>query len=476
MASGGPRRVSRRSSPRHVAGLREPGRPAPAGRLRADPESDRAGGLRGPRLGHGPSTGDPGLIQELTERIEAPLVIDADGLSARGPHRGAGRPAGAIGAHRTRARWAGRSTGSPRQSQRSASRARGKRQTGRRIVLLKGDDSIVTDGERLPSTASEPEPATADRRRALRDDRGPDRARGRTVRRHLRRGGRPFAGREGRWRPGWSRLGDRRRRHRVDPGRAGALSAEVTGGRWRCRRRRDRAELPDPEGTVGDGTELCAVVKANGYGHGAAVCAAAALRGGATRLAVAAATEAEELRLHFPDAPILVMGALTLASSDGGGRPRGRRALARGLPGALLEARGRARPDDAGTPQVRQRHGEAGRARSGQADRARAAPAKTTSDSRSRASGPISPRPTSRTTPSWPSSSRPSRRWRRRSRELAPECTVHAANSAATLRDPATHFDMVRCGIAVYGLDPFKRDPAEHEPSRRSSCTPTSPT
>jgi alanine racemase len=48
-------------------------------------------------------------------------------------------------------------------------------------------------------------------------------------------------------------------------------------------------------------------------------------------------------------------------------------------------------------------------------------------------------------------------------REMAPGCTVHGANSAATLRDPATHFDMVRCGIAVYGLDPFQRDPAEHD-------------
>jgi len=47
-------------------------------------------------------------------------------------------------------------------------------------------------------------------------------------------------------------------------------------------------------------------------------------------------------------------------------------------------------------------------------------------------------------------------------RELAPGCTVHAANSAATLRDPATHLDMVRCGIAIYGLDPFHRDPSEH--------------
>src|SRR5262249_36551589 len=49
-----------------------------------------------------------------------------------------------------------------------------------------------------------------------------------------------------------------------------------------------------------------------------------------------------------------------------------------------------------------------------------------------------------------------------RGREIAPGCTVHAANSAATLREPATHFDMVRCGIAVYGLDPFHRNPAEH--------------
>jgi alanine racemase len=47
-------------------------------------------------------------------------------------------------------------------------------------------------------------------------------------------------------------------------------------------------------------------------------------------------------------------------------------------------------------------------------------------------------------------------------REIAPGCTVHAANSAATLRDPDTHFDMVRCGIAIYGLDPFHRDPEEN--------------
>ena len=44
-----------------------------------------------------------------------------------------------------------------------------------------------------------------------------------------------------------------------------------------------------------------------------------------------------------------------------------------------------------------------------------------------------------------------------------PQITAHAANSAAVFRDPAAHFDMARCGIAVYGLDPFHEDPAERD-------------
>jgi alanine racemase len=39
--------------------------------------------------------------------------------------------------------------------------------------------------------------------------------------------------------------------------------------------------------------------------------------------------------------------------------------------------------------------------------------------------------------------------------------TRHAANSAATLRLPESHFDAVRCGIAIYGLSPFNTDPIE---------------
>jgi alanine racemase len=48
-------------------------------------------------------------------------------------------------------------------------------------------------------------------------------------------------------------------------------------------------------------------------------------------------------------------------------------------------------------------------------------------------------------------------------KERHPEIALHAANSAATLREPATHFDMVRCGVAIYGLDPFGRDPRDHD-------------
>ena len=36
---------------------------------------------------------------------------------------------------------------------------------------------------------------------------------------------------------------------------------------------------------------------------------------------------------------------------------------------------------------------------------------------------------------------------------------VHAANSAATVAEPASHYDMVRCGIALYGCDPMNQDP-----------------
>src|SRR5205807_567648 len=62
------------------------------------------------------------------------------------------------------------------------------------------------------------------------------------------------------------------------------------------------------------GSELCAVVKADGYGHGAVQVARAAQAAGASSLAVATASEAAALRAGGPPGgwrgPIIVLGAL----------------------------------------------------------------------------------------------------------------------------------------------------------------------
>lgn len=57
-----------------------------------------------------------------------------------------------------------------------------------------------------------------------------------------------------------------------------------------------------------EGTEVMAVVKANAYGHGAIPIARAALKAGASRLAVALLEEGLELRRAGIEVPILVLG------------------------------------------------------------------------------------------------------------------------------------------------------------------------
>jgi len=59
---------------------------------------------------------------------------------------------------------------------------------------------------------------------------------------------------------------------------------------------------------VGKSVEVIAVVKANAYGHGAVPVARIALEAGASRLAVHRAIEGVELRQAGIDAPILIMG------------------------------------------------------------------------------------------------------------------------------------------------------------------------
>jgi alanine racemase len=213
---------------------------------------------------------------------------------------------------------------------------------------------------------------------------------------------------------------------------------------------------------AGEGTELCAVVKANGYGHGAAACAAAAVRGGATRLAVAAAPEAEELRLHFPDIPILVMGALTeqelrtalAARADVAIWREEFRKLCSRVAGELGQTAAVHLKLDSGMGRLGERDPTA------LVELARAC----ASDDALELAGvwthfATADEPGDEYLAEQLAAFRPVAE---AVREIAPASTVHAANSAATLREPATHFDMVRCGIAIYGLDPFQRDPAEH--------------
>lgn len=61
---------------------------------------------------------------------------------------------------------------------------------------------------------------------------------------------------------------------------------------------------------------VCAVVKADGYGHGSVPVADAALRAGATSLGVAQVGEARVLRAAGIDAPILVLSELAPAEID----------------------------------------------------------------------------------------------------------------------------------------------------------------
>ena len=63
--------------------------------------------------------------------------------------------------------------------------------------------------------------------------------------------------------------------------------------------------------SVAPGVKVMAVVKADGYGHGAAETAKAALEGGADYLAVASVAEGSMLRRSGITAPILVLGAVT---------------------------------------------------------------------------------------------------------------------------------------------------------------------
>jgi len=199
---------------------------------------------------------------------------------------------------------------------------------------------------------------------------------------------------------------------------------------------------------------LCAVVKADGYGHGAVPAAHAALAGGAQWLAVATAGEAAELRAAGIGGPLLVMGALSEAEL--------RVALAaRADVVAWREAFLHALP--AGTAVHVKLDTGMGRLGTRDAEEALAVARAVAAAPGLRLAGAMTHFATADDDPAFVAEQLavfgP---WAEAVRALEPDVLVHAANSAATLRVPEARFDIVRCGIAVYGMDPFHRDPADH--------------
>jgi alanine racemase len=202
-----------------------------------------------------------------------------------------------------------------------------------------------------------------------------------------------------------------------------------------------------------DGAMLGVVVKADGYGHGARESAAAALAGGAQRLFVATAREARELG-EQPVA-VVVMGALTPDEL----------AIALAAKAEIVAWE----PDVAAAlPAGTRVHVklDTGMGRLGARDPAEATRVAGAVES---AGGVVAGLMTHFATADEPGDDffgqqlERFRAWAEPLRARHPQALLHAANSAATLRDGAAHFDLVRCGVAIYGLDPFQEHPAARE-------------
>jgi alanine racemase len=197
---------------------------------------------------------------------------------------------------------------------------------------------------------------------------------------------------------------------------------------------------------------MCAVVKGDGYGHGMVPAARAAQAGGASWLAVATAEEARGLRAAGIEGPVLVMGALSpeeleIALAARADVVAWREAFVAGLP--------------AGT-RVHVKL-DSGMGRLGTRDPEEATRVARLAAERHDVVGAMTHFATADDDPAFVADQlEVFTPWAEAMRAEHPGLIVHAANSAATLREPASRFDLVRCGIAIYGLDPFQEDPAEH--------------
>jgi alanine racemase len=181
-----------------------------------------------------------------------------------------------------------------------------------------------------------------------------------------------------------------------------------------------------------DRAELWAVVKANGYGHGATDVARAALDARASALCVVTVAEGVELRRELPEARIIVMcptdklaeareAKLELVISGG--------EIPREIPIHLKIDTGMGRWGLAELPEP---------------------PANVV--------GLMSHLATADTDPDF--AQQQIERFREATDQYS-HLTRHIANSAAALVLPEARFDAARCGIALYGISPFNRDPSE---------------
>jgi len=204
------------------------------------------------------------------------------------------------------------------------------------------------------------------------------------------------------------------------------------------------------------GCGLMAVVKADGYGHGAVEVGRAALAAGAAALAVATVGEGAALRRAGITAPVLALSAIDAAEAPA--------AIALGLDltvgtlellGAISEA---ARSLDLPRPPAVHVKVDSGMRRYGaRPDLAVALARRIAADPALRLAGLSTHFAAADEPDEQPTADQAAVLDRVRA-ELAdygivPE-VVHAANSAAALRSPRFHYGMARVGIALYGLPP----------------------
>src|SRR5436190_1467052 len=183
------------------------------------------------------------------------------------------------------------------------------------------------------------------------------------------------------------------------------------------------------------GSQLWAVVKANGYGHGMVDAAGAALGAGATGLCVATIPEGLALRDEFRVERILVLGP---ASSS--------REVAHARDAGLELAIAHEEIPDGVRVHLKL---DTGMGRYGLSELP-APPAEVVGLMTHLA-----------TADSDPEFARVQLERFRAATDAFSHLTRHAANSAAVLRLPEARFDAARCGIALYGLSPFGADAAD---------------